>query len=78
MFDGPDVPPLKIAGLRMLALDDHEHRLVISGLKRLRHQLRGDIRKKNRDGWKPAPGKADNDELRLVGVDNLLKRYGTL
>lgn len=56
-------------------LTDRELRLVLSGLKRLRHQIKSDIAQQKRDGWKPAPGKHDNNMLRLAGVDRLLKRY---
>jgi len=52
----------------------HELRLIISGLKRLRHQLRSDMRKQKRAGWKPEQGKGDNNALRLEGVERLLAR----
>lgn len=58
-----------------MILDPHEFRLVISGLKRLRHQIKSDIARQKRDGWKPAPGHNDNNLLRLDGVNALLKRY---
>jgi len=63
--------------LHTLLLNPHELRLLISGLKRLRHQLRSDMRKQQRAGWKPEQGKGDNNALRLSGVESLLIRCGT-
>ncbi len=62
---------------RVLYLSESDYRLVMSGLKRLRHQIKGDIARQKREGWKPAPGHNDNNLIRLAGVDALLKRYGT-
>jgi len=63
--------------LRLVIESAHELRLIISGLKRLRHQLRSDMRKQQRAGWKPEQGKGDNNALRLSGVESLLIRCGT-
>lgn len=77
LADDPDLLRYRnvYANKRTLLLDSRELRLVISGLKRLRHEIRSDMAANNRRGWKPAPGKLDNNALRLEGVNALLKRY---
>ncbi len=56
-------------------LDAHERRLVVSGLRRVRRALIADIRKQKARGWKPEPGKMDNNILRMKSVDKLLERF---
>lgn len=55
-------------------LDAHELRLVISGLKRVKRALVSDMRKQKARGWKPEPGKLDNNVLRMKSVDALMER----
>ncbi len=56
-------------------LDDHELRLVVSGLKRVKRALISDMRKQKARGWKPEPGKLDNNVLRMKSVIRLLERF---
>lgn len=57
-----------------LEVDQHELRLVVSGLKRVKRALLSDIRKQRAQGWKPEPGKMDNNVLRMQTVSRLLAR----
>lgn len=57
-----------------LTLDEYERRVVVSGLRRLRNNIR-QLQRRDRDaGWTPEPGRRDVQTLRLATVERLLAR----
>lgn len=63
------------ANKRTLVVDEYEFRALIAGLRRLRGNTLGLMRRDERQGWRPEAGKADVQKLRLATIEGLLSRY---
>ena len=64
----------KLEPNRALVVSEHEYRAIVSGLRRLRANTLGLMRRDERQGWRPQPGKEDTQKLRLATIDGLLAR----
>jgi hypothetical protein len=57
-----------------IELTDIEVRVLRRGLKRLTYEVKSNIRRNERAGWQPEPGKLDVAREMLGTIDSLLDR----
>lgn len=57
------------------AVSRHELNTILSGLIRLRTNLRNAHKRNLRMGWKPPEGNADLNAVRMATVEKLIKRW---
>lgn len=58
-----------------MIVNEHERRVIVSGLKRLKNYLLQLQRRDQARGWQPKEGQQDVHALRLASVESVLARY---